>query len=33
MAESSYETSFNVGCAATVMFYEAARQRYHYYGE
>ena len=33
MAESSYATSFNVGCAATVMFYEAARQRYLYYGE
>lgn len=28
MAESSYATSFNVGCAATVMFYEAKRQRY-----
>ncbi len=27
MAESSYATSFNVGCAATVMFYEAVRQR------
>lgn len=27
MAESSYATSFNVGCAATVMFYEASRQR------
>lgn len=33
MAESSYATSFNVGCAATVMFYEAKRQRYLYYGE
>ncbi len=33
MVESSYATSFNVGCAATVMFYEAARQRYLYYGE
>lgn len=33
MAESSYATSFNVGCAATVMFYEASRQRYLYYGE
>lgn len=27
MAESSYASSFNVGCAATVMFYEASRQR------
>lgn len=27
MVESSYATSFNVGCAATVMFYEAVRQR------
>ena len=27
MAETSYATSFNVGCAATVMFYEAAKQR------
>jgi TrmH family RNA methyltransferase len=27
MAETSYATSFNVGCAATVMFYEATRQR------
>lgn len=27
MAETSYASSFNVGCAATVMFYEAARQR------
>ncbi|HWT76148.1 MAG TPA: TrmH family RNA methyltransferase [Mobilitalea sp.] len=27
MAESSSASSFNVGCAATVMFYEAARQR------
>ena len=33
MAESSYATSFNVACAATVMFYEASRQRYLYYGE
>ena len=33
MAESSYATSFNVGCAATVMFYEASRQRHLYYGE
>jgi 23S rRNA (uridine2479-2'-O)-methyltransferase len=33
MAESSYATSFNVGCAATVMFYEASRQRRLYYGE
>ncbi|NLO08448.1 MAG: RNA methyltransferase [Clostridiales bacterium] len=33
MAESSYATSFNVGCAATVMFYEAKRQRYLYFGE
>ena len=33
MVESSYATSFNVGCAATVMFYEATRQRYLYYGE
>lgn len=32
MVESSYATSFNVGCAATVMFYEANRQRYLYYG-
>lgn len=31
MAESSYASSFNVGCAATVMFYEANRQRYQYY--
>ncbi|MDF2804227.1 MAG: hypothetical protein K0S61_4132 [Anaerocolumna sp.] len=30
MADSSYATSFNVGCAATVMFYEASRQRYLY---
>jgi 23S rRNA (uridine2479-2'-O)-methyltransferase len=28
MSESSYATSFNVGCAATVMFYEAVRQRF-----
>ncbi|HKM34067.1 MAG TPA: TrmH family RNA methyltransferase [Lachnospiraceae bacterium] len=27
MAESSFASSFNVGCAATVMFYEASRQR------
>lgn len=27
MAETSYASSFNVGCAATVLFYEAARQR------
>lgn len=27
MSESSSATSFNVGCAATVMFYEVARQR------
>lgn len=27
MAGSSYATSFNVGCAATVMFYESTRQR------
>lgn len=27
MAESSYASSFNVGCAATVMFYEAFKQR------
>lgn len=27
MAESSSASSFNVGCAATVLFYEAARQR------
>lgn len=27
MMESSFATSFNVGCAATVMFYEASRQR------
>lgn len=33
MADSSYATSFNVGCAATVMFYEATRQRYLYFGE
>lgn len=33
MVESSCATSFNVGCAATVMFYEASRQRYLYYGE
>lgn len=33
MEESSYATSFNVGCAATVMFYEASKQRYLYFGE
>lgn len=33
MVESSYATSFNVGCAATVMFYEAVRQRHLYFGE
>jgi TrmH family RNA methyltransferase len=27
MVESSSASSFNVGCAATVMFYEATRQR------
>lgn len=27
MAETSFASSFNVGCAATVMFYEVARQR------
>lgn len=27
MANTSFATSFNVGCAATVMFYEAVRQR------
>jgi TrmH family RNA methyltransferase len=27
MAESSSASSFNVACAATVMLYEAARQR------
>ena len=27
MAETSFASSFNVGCAATVMFYEAVRQR------
>lgn len=31
MAESSYASSFNVGCAATVMFYEATKQRNHVY--
>jgi len=31
MVESSCATSFNVGCAATVMFYEASRQRYLYF--
>jgi TrmH family RNA methyltransferase len=30
MAETSYASSFNVGCAATVMFYEASRQRKQY---
>lgn len=33
MAESSYASSFNVGCAATVMFYEVSRQRHLYFGE
>lgn len=33
MAETSYASSFNVGCAATVMFYEAAKQRALYFGE
>ncbi|TAH68653.1 MAG: RNA methyltransferase [Anaerolineaceae bacterium] len=33
MVDTSYATSFNVGCAATVMFYEAKRQRYLYFGE
>ncbi len=27
MVETSSASSFNVGCAATVMFYEAVRQR------
>lgn len=27
ISENSYASSFNVGCAATVMFYEAERQR------
>lgn len=27
MAESSFASSFNVGCAATALFYEAVRQR------
>ena len=27
MAETSYASSFNVGCAASIMFYEAVRQR------
>ncbi len=31
MAETSYASSFNVGCAATVMFYEASRQRHLYF--
>ena len=30
MVETSYASSFNVGCAATVMFYEAYRQRFQY---
>lgn len=30
MVESSFASSFNVGCAATVMFYEAYRQRNQY---
>lgn len=30
MVETSYASSFNVGCAATVMFYEARRQRDQY---
>lgn len=30
MTESSFASSFNVGCAATVMFYEAYRQRNQY---
>lgn len=30
MEENSYASSFNVGCAATVMFYETARQRKQY---
>lgn len=30
MVETSYASSFNVGCAATVMFYEAYRQRYQF---
>lgn len=33
MAETSFASSFNVGCAATVMFYEASRQRQLYFGE
>lgn len=33
MVPASCATSFNVGCAATVMFYEASRQRYLYFGE
>lgn len=33
MSASSYATSFNVGCAASIMFYEAVRQRYLYFGE
>lgn len=32
MVESSFASSFNVGCAATVMFYEASRQRNLYKG-
>ena len=27
MAETSYASSFNVACAATVMLYEVSRQR------
>ena len=27
MAKTSYASSFNVACAATVMFYEAVKQR------
>ncbi|SHO51616.1 TrmH family RNA methyltransferase [Anaerocolumna xylanovorans] len=30
MVETSYASSFNVGCAATVMFYEAYRQRFQF---
>lgn len=30
MVENSFASSFNVGCAATVMFYEAYRQRFQY---
>lgn len=32
IVDGSLATSFNVGCAATVMFYEASRQRYLYWG-